>query len=112
MTKIIFIFCCLSLSSFAQNKTSHKKYTMDFIGGYYTNLKSWKENGVLGGYEFSYMSKTIVYSANISMGFGISKNRNTKDGYIQAFLESDLLAGKKINLTKYISIIPQKFSKF
>jgi hypothetical protein len=107
MAKIIFIIYFLSLNSFSQNKASHKKYSMDFIGGYYTNLNSWKENGVSGGYEFSYMPKTIVYSANISMGFGISKNRNTKDGYIQVFFETDLLAGKKFNLTKSISIIPQ-----
>lgn len=104
---LVLLITTFTISCFSQKALSDKKYSMDFIGGYYTNLNSWEENGASGGYEFSYNSKTIVYSANITIGFGISKNKVTKDGYIQAFIESDLLVGKKFNLSNSIAILPQ-----
>lgn len=85
----------------------NKKITLDYIGGYYTNFSDWRENGFNGGIEFSYNKNSITYSANLLVGFGLSKNLNTKNGYFQAFLESDLLIGKKMKLSNTISFIPQ-----
>lgn len=107
MKKIVFLICFISLNCISQNKTYDKKYSMDFTGGYYTNLNSWKENGVCAGYEFTYYRKAFNYSANILLGWGISKNLETKNGYIQAFLESDLLIGKKFKIINSIAINPQ-----
>ena len=98
MKKILFLLF-LPLITFSQ-KLQNEKFSFDYFGGYYSNFQTWKESGISGGIEFSYNSiNSITYSANLLVGFGISKNINTKNGYIQAFLESDLLIGKKFDLS-------------
>jgi len=106
MKNLVFVFFLLPLLCFSQ-KTEKNKLSFDITGGVYSNFKNWKENGITGGYEISLNRKSIVYSANIIIGLGLSKNRINNDGYLQAFLESDLLIGKEFNLSKSISIQPQ-----
>jgi hypothetical protein len=106
MKNITFLIIMIPIFCLSQKLTKNK-FSMDFTGGYYSNLNTWKENGVSGGYEFSYQHKSITYSANISVGWGISKNIENRNGYIQAFLESDLLIGKKFHISNSISINPQ-----
>lgn len=107
MKKTITLFLLFSFCSVFSQETVKDKFSVDYFGGFYSNFRDWKENGAKGGYEFSYNPKSILYSVNFSVGLGISQNLKTKDGYIQAFFESDLLIGKKFSLSNSIKIIPQ-----
>ena len=106
MKNFTLLFILLPLFSFSQNKEK-TKISFDITTGGYSNFRKWKENGLTGGYEFSLNRKSIVYSANFIVGFGISKNINNKNGYFQAFLESDVLVGKQFNLNRSIMVQPQ-----
>jgi hypothetical protein len=106
MKKIVLILFLLSLYCSAQKKMN-EKFTLDYIGGVYSNFKTWRENGATGGIELSYKKRRLIYSTNLFMGFGISQNYETKNAYFQAFLETDLLIGTKLNVSNSITIIPQ-----
>ena len=106
MKKILFLLILFPVVCFSQ-KLKNKKFTIDFLGGLYSNFNKWEENGVSGGYEFSYNNNSIIYSTNCLVGVGFSKNINTKNGYIHAFLEANLLIGTKLKLSNSISLIPQ-----
>ena len=106
MKQFLFLIYLLPLIGLSQTK-QNEKLTIDLNSGVYTNFNKWKENGAAVGLEVSFKRKYIILRANIQAGFGISKNITSKDGYIQAFLESDILLGKQLHLSNSISIIPQ-----
>ncbi|WP_395044417.1 hypothetical protein [Flavobacterium sp.] len=106
MKKLLLLFCLLPIILFSQKKQK-EKLTVDFATGVYSNIKKWKENGLTAGVEVTFNDKYLIYSTNFFVGFGISKNINNKDGYFQAFLESDILIGKEFDLSKSISIQPE-----
>lgn len=99
------LFYLVSLIGFSQVK-DQEKISFNYSSGYYTNFKKWKEDGITGAAEISYKNK-IIYSVNLIFGVGLSKNITNKNGYFQAFLESDILFGKELFLSKSISIQPQ-----
>ena len=106
MKKIILLLFILPYFGYSQKKEK-EKISFDIMSGVYTNFKKWKENGLTAGYEISFKRKSLIYSANLFFGFGISKNIINKSGYFQAFLESDVLIGKEYDLTKNIMVQPQ-----
>lgn len=97
----VFPFFCFS------QEEMEGQFCLDLPAGLYTNFRDWKERGVSGGIEISYLKNSFVYGGGIFYGFGFSSNKNTKDGYIQAQLELDFLFGKRYQLTPEISVIPQ-----
>lgn len=106
MKKIIVFVVFIPMMVFSQRYQS-PKFSFDIASGVYTNFRQWKENGVTGGYQISYNTDGMVYSANVIVGFGISKNINNYNGYFQAFLESDALIGREIHLGNELLFIPQ-----
>lgn len=105
MKNCLFILLLLPILGFTQLK-KQKVFSFDYSSGYYSNFKEWKENGLSGGFSFSYKSK-YTYSSDLTFGFGISKNSNNFNGYVQAFFESDLLIGKEVNFSNSIAIQPE-----
>ncbi|RZK11371.1 MAG: hypothetical protein EOO46_06995 [Flavobacterium sp.] len=106
MKKIFLLLCLLPLLSLSQEQ-DEGQFAIDLPVGYYSNFKSWREEGVSGGVEVSYLKNNFVYGGGIFIGFGISTNKINNDGYIQAQLEIDFLFGRKYQLTPKISVIPQ-----
>lgn len=88
---LIFLFPIFCFSQ----KIQTEKYSVDYFGDFYSNFRPWRENGFSSGYQINYLNKSVIYSVNISVGLGLSKNLENKHGYIQAFLESDVIVGKK-----------------
>ena len=86
------LFYLVSLIGFSQVK-DQEKISFNYSSGYYTNFKKWKEDGITGAAEISYKNK-IIYSVNLILGVGLSKNITNKNGYFQAFLESDIFASR------------------
>lgn len=103
MKKVFWLLCFFPLLCLSQEG----QLSVDLPAGYYANFKDWKENGVMGGIEVSYLKNKFVYGGAILFGCGFSKNINNKDGYVQAQFESDLLIGKKYSISPKISVIPQ-----
>ena len=96
----------LPFLSFSQIN-ERRNFSVDLTAGAYSNFRKWKENGVTAGSEFSLKKGYFVYSVNFLLGVGISKNRINNDGYIQGFLESDVLIGKEFTVSNTISVQPQ-----
>jgi|GEM_PF-6510464 len=106
MKKRFWLLCLFPLLSISQEQEDGQ-FAIDLPVGYYSNFRNWKEEGVSGGIEVSYLKNNFVYGGGIFFGFGLSSNKNNKDGYIQAQLELDFLFGRKYKLAPKISVVPQ-----
>ena len=105
MKKRFWLLCLFPILSIAQEQYEGQ-FAIDLPAGYYSNFRNWKEEGVSGGIEVSYLRNNFVYGGGIFFGFGISTNKNNKDGYIQAQVGKQFAFGliprAKLNKTQNI----------